>query len=78
MIKSSVLFLRTGNSRRTQMAEGLLRDISGQEPKAVNRFLGVRRVRDEIQRHLTDFVRNNGITKGTEQRHEPRGEGAST
>ena len=157
MIKSSVLFLCTGNSRRTQMAEGFLRalagddfdvfsagseetppdsdaiaamrevgiDISGQQPKAVNRFLGrrfsyvitlcdrqkekscpifpgaiwrmhwdledpsgaptpaerreaMRRVRDEIQRHVMDFVKKNGTTKGKEQRHEPRGEGAST
>ena len=157
MIKSSVLFLCTGNSRRTQMAEGFLRalagddfdvvsagseetpldpdavaamcevgiDISGQEPKAVNRFLGrrfsyvvtlcdrqkekscpifpgaiwrlhwdledpsraatpgdrreaMRRVRDDIQRHVMAFVKNNGMTKGKEQRHEPRGEGAST
>lgn len=146
MIKSSVLFLCTGNSRRTQMAEGFLRalagdefdvvsagseetpldpdavaamsevgiDISGQEPKAVNNFLGrrfsyvvmlcdrqkerncpvfpgaiwrlhwdledparvattggrreaVRLVRDDIQRHVTDFVKKNGVTKGKEQ-----------
>jgi arsenate reductase (thioredoxin) len=74
MIKPKVLFLRTGNSRRTKMAEGFLKaiagdpfeilsagseqtpldpdavavmrevgvDISGQETKAVNRFLGRR------------------------------------
>jgi arsenate reductase (thioredoxin) len=74
VIKSNVLFLCTGNSRRTQMAERFLRtlagdrfevvsagseetplgpdavaamrevgiDISGQETKAVNRFLGRR------------------------------------
>ena len=74
MIKSNVLFLCTGNSRRTQMAEGFMRalagdrfevvsagseetpldpdavavmrevgvDISGQESKAVNLFLGRR------------------------------------
>ena len=157
MIKSSVLFLCTGNSRRTQIAEGFLRalagddfdvvsagseetpldpdavaamreigiDISGHEPKAVNRFLGrrfssvvtlcdrqkekscpifpgaiwrmhwdleypsqaptpgarretMRRVRDDIQRHVMNFVKNNGTTKGREQRQEPRGEGAST
>lgn len=146
MIKSSVLFLCTGNSRRTQMAEGFLRalagddfdvvsagseetpldsdaiaamrevgiDISGQEPKAVNRYLGrrfsyvvtlcdrekerscpifpgaiwrlqwdledpsrvatagdrrdaMRRVRDDIQRHVMDFVKKNGMTKSKEQ-----------
>jgi len=157
VIKSSVLFLCTGNSRRTQMAEGFLRalagddfdvvsagseetpldldavaamrevgiDISGQEPKAVNRFLGrrfsyvitlcdrqkekscpifpgaiwrvhwdledpsraptpadrrdtMRHVRDKIQQHVMDFVKKNGTTKGKEQMHEPRGEGAST
>lgn len=156
MIKSSVLFLCTGNSRRTQMAEGFLRamagdefdvfsagseetprdsdaiaamrevgiDISGQQPKAVNSFLGrrfsyvitlcdrqkekscpifpgaiwrlhwdledpsrvpspddrreaLRRVRDEIQRHVMDFVKKNGTTQGNEQRREARGEGAS-
>jgi arsenate reductase len=89
-------------------------DISGHEPKAVNRFLGrrfsyvvmlcdrqkerscpifpgaiwrlhlhledpslvatpggrreaMRRVRDEIQRHVMDFVKKNGVTKGKEQ-----------
>lgn len=74
MIKTSALFLCTGNSRRTQMAEGFLRalggdgfdvmspgseetsldpeavavmrevgvEISGEETKAVNRFLGRR------------------------------------
>ena len=146
MIKSSVLFLCTGNSRRTQMAEGFLRalagdefdvvsagseetpidpdavaamrevgiDISAQEPKAVNRYLGrrfsyvvmlcdrqkerscpifpgalwrlhwdledpsglaagdrreaMRRVRDEIQRHVLEFVQKNGMTKAREQR----------
>jgi arsenate reductase len=146
VIKSSVLFLCTGNSRRTQMAEGFLRalagddfdvvsagseetpldsdaiaamrevgiDISGQEPKAVNRYLGrrfsyvvtlcdrekerscpifpgaiwrlqwdledpsrvatagdrrdaMRRVRDDIQRHVMDFVKKNGMTKSKEQ-----------
>ena len=146
MMKSSVLFLCTGNSRRTQMAEGFLRalsrddfevvsagseetpldpdaiaamrevgiDISGQEPKAVNRYLGrrfsyvvmlcdrqkergcpifpgaiwrlqwdledpsraatpgdrreaMRRVRDDIQRHVMDFVKKNGVNKGKEQ-----------
>jgi arsenate reductase len=146
VIKSSVLFLCTGNSRRTQMAEGFLRalagdefdvvsagseetpldpdavaamsevgiDISGHEPKAVNRYLGrrfsyvvmlcdrqkerscpifpgaiwrlhwdledpsrvaaagdrreaMRRVRDDIQRHVMDFVKKNGVTKGKEQ-----------
>ena len=146
MIKSNVLFLCTGNSRRTQMAEGFLRamagdhfevvsagseetpldpdavaamrevgiDISGQETKAVNRFLGrrfnyvvmlcdrekerscpifpgaiwrlqwdledpsravtpgdrreaMRRVRDEIQRHVMDFVKKSGGTKRKEQ-----------
>ena len=146
MIKSSVLFLCTGNSRRTQMAEGFLRalagdefdvvsagseetpldpeavaamsevgiDISGHEPKAVNPYLGkrftyvvtlcdrqkerscpifpgaiwrlhwdledpsrvaapgdrrdaMRRVRDDIQRHVMDFVKKNGVTKGKEQ-----------
>lgn len=110
MMKSSVLFLCTGNSRRT--------------PKAVNRFLGqrssyvvtlcdrrketscpifpgaiwrihwdledpsqaptpgarretMRRVRDEIQQHVMDFVKNNGMTRRKEQLHEPRGERAS-
>jgi arsenate reductase (thioredoxin) len=146
MIKTSILFLCTGNSRRTQMAEGFLRalagdhydvvsagseetpidpeavaamrevgiDISGQESKAVNRFLGkrfsyvvtlcdrekertcpifpgaiwrlrwdledpsqastpgerraaLRRVRDEIQRHVMDFVNQNGVREGKEQ-----------
>ena len=146
MIKSSVLFLCTGNSRRTQMAEGFLRalagdqfdvvsagseetpldpdavaamsevgiDISGHEPKTVNRYLGrrfsyvvtlcdrqkerscpifpgaiwrlhwdledpsrvatlgnrreaMRRVRDDIQRHVMDFVKKNGVTKSKEQ-----------
>lgn len=146
MIKSSVLFLCTGNSRRTQMAEGFLRalaadefdvvsagadetpldpdavaamrevgiDISRQEPKAVNRFLGrrfsyvvtlcdrekertcpifpgaiwrlqwdledpswavtpgerreaIRRVRDEIQRLVVEFVTKHGALKGQEQ-----------
>jgi arsenate reductase (thioredoxin) len=89
-------------------------DISGQETKAVNRYLGrrfnyvvmlcdrekerscpifpgaiwrltwdledpsqaptprdrgeaVRRVRDDIQRHVMDFVMKNGVTKGKEQ-----------
>lgn len=74
MIKSSVLFLCSGDSRRTQMTEGFLRamagdefdvfsagseetprdadaiaamrevgiDISGQETKAVTRYLGRR------------------------------------
>ena len=157
MIKSSVLFLCTGNSRRTQMAEGFLRalagddfdvvsagseetpldpdavaamrevgiDISGQAPKAVNRFLGrrfsyvitlcdrqkekscpifpgaiwrlhwdledpsqaptpgarretMRRVRDEIQRHVMEFVKKHQTPEGKKQRHEPRAEGAST
>lgn len=147
MIKSSVLFLCTGNSRRTQMAEGFLRslagddfdvvsagseetpldpdavaamrevgiDISGHEPKAVNRFLGrrfsyvvtlcdrqkekscpifpgaiwrlhwdledpsrtatpgdrrevMRRVRDDIERHVMDFVKKHGAPEGKEQR----------
>lgn len=156
MIKSSVLYLCTGNSRRTQMAEGFLRalagddfevvsagseetpldldavaamrevgiDISGQETKAVNRFLGrrfsyvitlcdrqkekscpifpgaiwrmhwdledpsqastpgarretMRRVCDEIQRHVMDFVNKHSTPTGKKQRHEPRGEGAS-
>ena len=146
MIKSSVLFLCTGNSRRTQMAEGFLRalagdefdvvsagseetpldpdavaamrevgiDIAGQEPKAVNRYLGrrftylvtlcdrekertcpifpgaiwrlhwdledpsriatagnrreaIRRVRDDIQRRVVDFVKKNGVSKSKEQ-----------
>jgi arsenate reductase len=89
-------------------------DISGQEPKAVNRYLGrrfsyvvtlcdrekerscpifpgaiwrlqwdledpsrvatagdrrdaMRRVRDDIQRHVMDFVKKNGMTKSKEQ-----------
>ena len=146
MIKTSVLFLCTGNSRRTQMAEGFLRalagdhydvvsagseetpldpdavaamrevgiDISGQESKAVNRFLGkrfsyvvslcdrekerscpifpgaiwrlrwdledpsqantpgerraaLRRVRDEIQRHVMEFVNKHGVKESKEQ-----------
>jgi arsenate reductase (thioredoxin) len=146
VIKTSILFLCTGNSRRTQMAEGFLRalagdhydvvsagseetpidpdavaamrevgiDISGQESKAVNRFLGkrfsyvvtlcdrekertcpifpgaiwrlrwdledpsqactpgerraaLRRVRDEIQRHVMEFVNKNGAREGKEQ-----------
>lgn len=146
MIKTNVLFLCTGNSRRTQMAEGFLRalagddfdvvsagseetpldpdavaamrevgiDISGQETKAVNRYLGrrfnyvvmlcdrakerscpifpgaiwrlawdledpsqaptpgdrreaMRRVRDDIQQHVIDFVKKNGARKGKEQ-----------
>ena len=157
MIKSSVLFLCTGNSRRTQMAEGFLRalagdefdvvsagseetpldpdavaamrevgiDISGQEPKAVKRYLGrrfsyvvtlcdrekerscpifpgaiwrlhwdledpsqastpgdrreaMRRVRDDIQRHVMDFVKKNGMTKGREQPPEPQRQGLDT
>jgi arsenate reductase len=146
VIKTSILFLCTGNSRRTQMAEGFLRalagdhydvvsagseetpldpdavaamrevgiDISGQEGKAVNRFLGkrfsyvvtlcdrekerscpifpgaiwrlrwdledpsqlstpgerraaLRRVRDEIQQHVMDFVDKHGVKEGKEQ-----------
>jgi arsenate reductase len=146
MIKTSILFLCTGNSRRTQMAEGFLRalagdhydvvsagseetpldpdavaamrevgiDISGQESKAVNRFLGkrfsyvvtlcdrekektcpifpgaiwrlkwdledpsqastpserrtaLRRVRDEIQRLVTEFLNEHGVREGKEQ-----------
>jgi arsenate reductase len=146
MIKTSILFLCTGNSRRTQMAEGFLRalagdhydvvsagseetpldpdavaamrevgiDISGQESKAVNRYLGkrfsyvvtlcdrekerscpifpgaiwrlrwdledpsqastpgerrvaLRRVRDDIQRHVTEFVNKHGVKEGKEQ-----------
>jgi arsenate reductase len=101
MIKPKVLFLCTGNSRRTQMAEGFLRamardhfeamsagseetlldpdavavmrevgvDISGQHPKAVNRFLG--RAEGELSRdavrsgegaHLPGFPRRNLAT----------------
>jgi len=146
VIKSSVRFLCTGNSRRTHMAQGFLRalagdefdvvsagseetpldpdaaaamsevgiDISGHEPKAVNRYLGrrftylvmlcdrekertcpifpgaiwglhwdledpsriatpgsrreaIRRVRDDIQRHVVVFINKNGMTKSKEQ-----------
>ena len=144
MIKSSVLFLCTGNPRRTQMAEGFLRALAGDDfevasagseetpldPDAVAAMrevgidFGARaesgkplsrptlqlrgndvrppegvelpdfpwcglapamgsddsslvaagdrrqtmcRVRDDIQRHVMDFVKKNGVTKAKEQ-----------
>ncbi len=64
MVKSSVLFRCTGDSRRTHMAEGFL----GVRTPAGRRE-AMRRVRDEIQRPVTDFAKNNGMTKGKQQRH---------
>lgn len=55
MIKSRVLILCTGNSARSQMAEGLLRDIAGEQFEVFSAGVAPTTVRPEATQALAEI-----------------------